>query len=177
MHGTRQAGPCGSHNSPDLPRSPLPPSLPHLPRHGAEALDLCLTSILGREFGSIRQRSKLNVQVGEAGGLHAPEIQQDEVAPDMSGGVVCVCVFRCQLARSTQQRHMPPRIMHSLARLDMPPCRTSLAPGAAAPGARRLHPGQRGAAGEGSVSVSALPAVARFAPHLVWCPCCSLKPT
>lgn len=45
------------------PLAPLSP--PPSPRHGAEALDLCLTSILGREFGSIRQRSKLNVQVGQ----------------------------------------------------------------------------------------------------------------
>lgn len=54
---------------PFLPELPtIPPSLPP-PRHGAEALDLCLTSILGREFGSIRQRSKLNVQVGGQTGL------------------------------------------------------------------------------------------------------------
>ena len=46
--------------------SPWRPPLPR-PRHGAEALDLCLTSILGRQFGSIRQRSKLNVKVGWGG--------------------------------------------------------------------------------------------------------------
>lgn len=58
----------GERRTPTVAALLQPPVLLYPPphRHGAEALDLCLTSILGREFGSIRQRPKLNVQVGWA---------------------------------------------------------------------------------------------------------------
>ncbi|KAI7841339.1 hypothetical protein COHA_004957 [Chlorella ohadii] len=71
LHGSRHATGAGSElKSFDVDN-----------KHGAEALDLCLTSILGREFGSIRQRSKLNVQVPLP---QVPEgIQDSELLPDL----------------------------------------------------------------------------------------------